>query len=747
MRRLVCLFLLVMVSSCARIMPSVKYARPQESLSYCSLLNVTVPPPAISRKAYLGVYLAPKDLDKPLPACKDSRFVEVAGIVDGSPADRAGLKEGDVILSFDGIPVCMNHEHTVSSFRTMIARQRIGSTVTLEVLRNTQEFSLTAKLTGTPMSNHREAVHEKIMGCGNVASALETSLTSQGLLPAYSKIIDGLYERSNMSHNPGMVSGAYDALQLGELTFMMRHPLASGVVAKELSRELTAPPHKGNGRLTEVVSRAASLIDIKLSPQKPPVEITFPALLRTMSETKGKIDRTLAALTPEEKKLLRESALDPWDDNRWNTIAEVTMKVDRKKLLDAFSPLLAFLTRDNLALLKKDLIKRFGDNKGPVLYEGTTPIGKVIVGGPGPNVYTEDAALILDLGGDDVYLNNAGGDRPGMPVAMVIDWGGNDRYITKDNFSQGAGLMGGGLLIDLGGNDTFLSLDGGQGAGILGLGVLYHGDGNATFNARSYSQGTGRMGIGLILNDGGDDRYICSHHGQGLGLFGGAGILIDERGNDYYQLGGLLPDFRDPQRSYVSMGQGFGKGLRAEKGIVGVPGGIGMLIDGEGNDTYVADYFAQGSSYYYGLGILDDRGGDDQYIAGRYSQGAGIHSSVGVFMDRQGSDHYYASFGVAQGMGHDYGVGFFEDGGGTDWYRGGSLVQGAATNGGLGIFEAGLQGSYLSCADKCQAYGEEKNGMGIVIDTHPAGGANVKKKNGRTDVNIGFSRGSTEEEN
>lgn len=104
-----------------------------------------------------------------------------------------------------------------------------------------------------------------------------------------------------------------------------------------------------------------------------------------------------------------------------------------------------------------------------------------------------------------------------------------------------------------------------------------------------------------------------------------------------------------------------------------MPGGIGMLIDKEGNDTYIADYFTLGASYYYGLGVLDDGAGDDQYLSGRYSQGAGIHSSVGVLIDRKGNDFYY-SFLIRppQGVGHDYGVGYLEDDRGDNRYRVGS---------------------------------------------------------------------------
>ncbi|HUI44644.1 MAG TPA: PDZ domain-containing protein [Nitrospirota bacterium] len=710
-----CLFLAIVLCSCGgRLSLSPKELRPG-TFSYCELLNVPSQPyPVLKPKPYLGIYLASRKLEQAPSTCKENYFVQVAGIINGSPADKAGLKDDDVILSLNNNPVCGDAVRVEPLLKKMIEREKIGSLAVLDILRGDRTLSLSVILEEQPTHEQREAMHPDMGTCPTQTSLLGNALSAQGALPALHAVYDGLYERSNSVHNPGSaLEKKSHPLQLEQVTYLMRHPLEAGEVAKELSRGISEPFE--NEDPAEGVRRAAALLDVSLPSPEKPEEITFPALLHVMEETTRSIDAALSNLTPEEKKLLQDKALDPSDDSQWNRILEVSLKVDRAALFRAFTPLLAFLTRDNLSLLKADLIQRFGGNKGPILYEAMSPIGKVIVGGEGPNVYTEDAALILDLGGDDVYLNNAGGTRPGMPLALVIDWGGNDRYITKENFSQGAGLLGGGFLIDLGGNDTFIARDGSQGAGFWGLGFLYHGDGNGIFSAREFAQGTGQMGIGILVNRKGDDRYLCSYGGQGLGLFGGAGILFDEAGNDFYQLGGLEPDFRDPSASTQSMGQGFGLGERPEKDKDGVPGGVGMLIDSSGDDTYIADYFAQGASYYYGLGILDDRAGNDQYISGRYSQGAGIHSSIGVLLDRAGNDFYYDSFGVGQGMGHDYGVGFFEDDGGEDHYQGGSLVQGAATNGGLGIFIDLTGKREHSFVSEGQAYVEGDKGIGISI--------------------------------
>jgi len=714
---LIILVAVPMISCNGRFLSSPHSIPFTESSWYCDLLYMPSRPyPATLPKAFLGIYLSSKNVELSGFSCKEDTFVQVAGVIDRTPAEEAGLKEGDVILSVNGEPTCGTGENVITTFRAILEKQPIDSIVKLDVMRNNQRLNMTARLLAMPIHEQKEATHHEVSQCPEHHSMLDNALHAHDAHTRYAKTMAGLYEKSNAVHNPGSTyENKSHPLQLSEVTYMMRHPLSAGEVARELAQKFVTPLDEKDWSVSSLMHEAARLIDLEFRPTEKPVEINFPALLRIMEETKNNVERALSNLTPEEKTVVQEKALNPWDDNTWNDILRISMKVNRAELLEAFSPLLSFLAHNNLLLLKNDLIRRFGQNSGPVLYEAMTSMGKVIVGGPGPNVYKEDAALILDLGGDDLYLNNAGGTRPGMPVALVIDWGGNDRYVSRENFSQGAGLLGGGFLIDMGGDDTFVSLDGSQGSGFWGVGVLYHGEGNSTYTARSYCQGVGQMGIGLLLDRRGDDRYHCMYSGQGLGLFGGAGILIDEGGNDFYHLEGLKPDFRDPLRSTVSMGQGFGEGIRPEKGIQGVPGGIGILIDEMGDDTYVADYFAQGASYYYGLGILDDRDGNDRYISGRYAQGAGIHSSVGVLLDRKGDDFYYSSVGVAQGMGHDFGVGYLEDDEGKDQYWGGMLVQGAATNGSMGIF-IDLEGNDQRVGlSKGQGYSEGENSLGIMM--------------------------------
>lgn len=692
------------------------------SSSYCSLLHVSAPLRETAKpKPFLGITFGPKDVGRTISLCKrSSAFLEVAGVVSGTPAAEAGLKEGDIILSFNGSPVCRDNGDAGDAFRDTIARQRIGSVAHLEILRGDQRLTVSARLAEMRVHEQPEASAHGPARCpAGSQSSLQEALLREGALSAFGGIRTGLRDASNMVHNIAWFShGPYNPFQLREFTYLIRHPLEEGEAARQVTDGLIAV-HNGIPETDLVLRRAARLLDVSLSEESRDQDITFPALIDAMKMVKNKVGRFFGGLTPRERAMLREMALNPWNDSRWNEMVQVSSGMDLSGLIDCFSPLLPFLSKTALEHLGKDVTNRFGHKRGPILFEADTPVGKVIVGGPGPNTYREDAALILELGGDDIYLNNAGGSRPGLPVSVVVDWSGNDFYATKENFSQGAGLLGGGFLFDLSGDDVFDSLDASQGAGFFGMGILYHGDGRAVFKARTYSQGVGEMGMGIIRNGDGETRYLCGGVGQALGLFKGLGMLLDEKGDDYYQLGGLQPDFRDPEKSTVSMGQGFGRGLRPEGEKYGVSGGIGILIDGKGDDVYNADYFAQGASYYYGTGILDDMAGNDRYVAGRYAQGAGIHSSVGILIDRAGNDFYYSSFGVSQGMGHDYGVGYLADQQGDDRYMAGTLSQGTATRGGIGILVDDKGADSFMCGAECQAFARDEKCMGILADGQP----------------------------
>lgn len=705
--------------------------------SYCRLLHLSQrPEPKTAPTSFLGIYLSTQEAPAAVPACAGRYLITAAGIVRGSPAQEAGILSDDNIISVNGKEVCGEKETLPAAFRKTIEEFPIGTAVVLTILHGDTQQDITVTLAQRPTQRQPEASYRYGSLCGE-RSLLEETIHAREHADELDNLSTGLYEMSNVVLNPGTPAEKdKNPLKTAAMTYLMRHPDSAGIAARDISDAVSASMHKADA-LSSVFREAVRLIDAAPAADRAPEGITFPDLLGLLEQTRLRVDKVFEPLSTKDREALMSAAFEPWEDEQWNTLFEQSLLVNRQELFNAFMPLIAALNTNAIDQLKKDAAQRFADKTEPILYDATTPFGRVIVGGPGPNTYQHDAALILDLGGDDLYLNNAGGTREGMPVALVIDWEGNDRYISRQPFSQGAGLFGGGILIDLGGDDTFTALDGSQGTGIFGIGMLSHGSGSSVFQARGFSQAAARMGVGLLTNGTGNSVYACSRFCQGLGLYGGAGVMIDDGGDDRYQLGGLKPDFRDPEKATDSLGQGFGFGIRDDKGGANAAGGVGILIEHGGNDVYIGDYFAQGAAYFFGLGILDDRGGNDRYIAGRYSQGAGIHSAVGVMLDRSGDDSYYSSVGVGQGMGHDYGIGFLEDDHGNDSYWGGSLVQGAATRGSIGIlFDQGGNDSYSSSAQG-QAYGEN-GGMGVMINT-PPGKDSVSRQTESDMIRIGVA--------
>jgi hypothetical protein len=321
--------------------------------------------------------------------------------------------------------------------------------------------------------------------------------------------------------------------------------------------------------------------------------------------------------------------------------------------------------------------------RGDIIFSYDTPLGKIIIGGKGTTYYTNiRALLILDLGGDDEYHNITASPsfNPFTTFStVIIDMNGNDLYTGDEGYAQGSGVFGFNCLIDQAGNDTYLSHDFSQGSGLFGVGILYDSKGNDRYRSDVFGQGSGSFGCGLLCDLDGNDSYYANLYSQGFGFVGGAGFLIDAAGNDTFFVGDTYPDYREPEFGFDSFSQGCGLGDRYF-----ASGGIGLLWDQKGNDSYRGNYFSQGSSYWFALGLLLDGGGNDTYKARRYSQGTGTHHTIGALLDTNGNDRY-VSWGVSQGCGYDFSQGLLFDGDGNDIYRADWFSQGTSGISGIGI--------------------------------------------------------------
>jgi hypothetical protein len=318
-----------------------------------------------------------------------------------------------------------------------------------------------------------------------------------------------------------------------------------------------------------------------------------------------------------------------------------------------------------------------------------TPLGRVVVLGTGDDaldVGTEGAWLVVDLGGSDRYAGSVAASSPTRPIGALLDLAGDDVYEAKDR-AQGAGSLGVGVLLDVQGRDTYrLAGTLGQGAGLFGLGVLADLAGDDVYEAAYSAQGCGFFGVGTLLDAAGADSYRLFSDGQGFGGVSGVGVLADRSGNDRYEavvdakVTGR-PSYHTEGKVTVSNAQGCGMGRRGD-GSDGHSwaGGVGCLLDVEGNDRYEGANWVQGCGYWFGTGLVWDGAGDDEFLANGWASGSGAHFCLGCVVDESGNDLHRVTQGWGPGYGHDFTVGLCVDGAGNDRYEAGHSGLGWSIN-------------------------------------------------------------------
>ena len=187
--------------------------------------------------------------------------------------------------------------------------------------------------------------------------------------------------------------------------------------------------------------------------------------------------------------------------------------------------------------------------------------------------------------------------------------------------------------------------------------------------------------VSVCIDLSGNDAYESTERGaQGSGILG-IGILIDHEGDDTY----------------------IGKEWCQGTGFFG----IGLIKDIKGNDTYRGRAFCQGAGLF-GRGYLLEISGDDRYEGDCKVQGVGLAGGIGAIFEEEGSDQYYAKgltptgYGTSgifdswsQGCGMGFrtlasgGIGMVIDGGGSDRMEAGNFSQGGGYYYGMGIVSAG----------------------------------------------------------
>ena len=604
----------------------------------------------------------------------------------------------------------------------------------------------------------------------NIAAAADTvSRALDDALMAIAMTRDDLHFRTDYADAP-------DSFRLTVADSLLEHPLHTEPYVRGLADDVSSP--LGTAELVVV---AAKELDLTVWPEECPgigpegadaLGVLLPAFARAREE----IAHAFAGLTDEERAflvehapvLLEEEEFDPEKpiDVREQEADEAEALGDRLLVIAgavdferiaAAGAIVAEAVDASLAVAS-DLRDqhgpatggdRYSERLGPesiawgdVIEVRQTEQGIVVIGGTGTTYYGRGAALIIDLGGNDVYdcradadrpigavtrsstgrpadadrpldgsdrMHPVGGAVPSDPIAVVIDLEGDDVYLGGHH-CFGSGFMGVGIVADLAGDDRYVAGSFSLGSGLFGVGVLRDAAGHDTYEGDTCVQGAGAFGIGILLDEDGNDTYRAAVFSQAFGFVKGFGLLDDLSGNDSYYAGGKYTDEIRYFDHSISLSQGFGFGWRPD-----ASGGIGMLVDGAGNDVYVSDIFGQGSSYWFSVGGLVDVAGNDQYISYQYAQGAGTHITVAALIDYEGDDNY-VSKGVSQGCGHDLAIGILHDLAGDDNYTCHDLSQAAGNANGIGLLidDAGNDAYTLRDRNNTHGYGNLRRDYGSI---------------------------------
>ena len=426
----------------------------------------------------------------------------------------------------------------------------------------------------------------------------------------------------------------------------------------------------------------------------------------------ARVFEELIIFTPEPTgSIEEEKAYERKYDSLVNYLSQYAKEIDYKSIFGAALTLLWALDDFSVTNIQLPNNRMNVDGvSGSLLYYKETDFGRVVIGDSGNNTYSGEFAVIIDLGGNDVYNM---GEQKGC-IQLVIDEAGDDNYQGGD-YSIACGRFGVSMIIDNEGDDKYEAQNFSLGAGVFGIGILIDHAGNDRYFGDTFTQGAGGFGIGILRDDEGNDTYEGALYAQGFASTYGVGILGDGEGNDHYLIREKYLDEIRYLDHYLSMSQGFSIGFRPD-----LSAGIGLLLESGGNDYYVCDIFGQGASYWYGLGAIVEKGGNDNYVAYQYAQGSGTHVALGLLIDETGDDNYVAK-GVSQGCGHDLSLGLLFDQQGSDTYAAFDLSQGAGNANGIGILidEAGDDAYVVKELHNTQGYGDfrrEYGSIGLLMD-------------------------------
>ncbi|HEX9020619.1 MAG TPA: DegQ family serine endoprotease [Nitrospirota bacterium] len=113
---------------------------------------------------------------------KDLKGALVSGVMKGSPAEKAGIKQGDVILQYNGKDI-----EDTGHLRNMVSQTPIGTSVKVRLFRNKKELDLEVAIAELPKKLAETSAREEEQGESNEESNALAGLVVRELTPDLAK--------------------------------------------------------------------------------------------------------------------------------------------------------------------------------------------------------------------------------------------------------------------------------------------------------------------------------------------------------------------------------------------------------------------------------------------------------------------------------------------------------------------------------------------------------------------------------
>jgi rhodanese-related sulfurtransferase len=602
----------------------------------------------------------------------------VRSVFPGGPAARI-LRTGDLITHVAGVALTSERVRTVryrdlfpAKGKVEIAWRRAGAKQVASLLLDERGKVGSVPEVVLPL-DLRQRFSAVVVGHILRAGAADRAAWKPTALPAVAAVHDGLAAHLGSWPQTADIPASRDVLVQAQLA-LVRAASAFGVALSDRGLPLDRgwedePPVKSHDDLIDRLMRFVPRARVAAGRTTPAVSAARLAETIVLHDLEG-----LAPGVIEHAKRYRQSDWSEPIALAHEGLARIADAAALFRVVSAARPKKAAAPRPSAAPIRPPGVE------GSIVAWRSTPHGPIVIGGPGANRYRGHFAAIVDVGGDDEYL-----DMPTPGPSLLVDLAGHDVYRLAKPSGEIGGVQ---LWYDAAGDDRYETTSFGLGGAFHGVQLLLDQQGNDEYTARSLSLGAAMFGIGILIDGGGDDRYRAARAAMGFGGPYGFGLLIDTAGRDTYTAtsAARLPHPR------ASMLQGCGMGIRGLSF-----GGLGMLIDRAGSDRYEADEYAQGVGYVGGVGVLLDTAGADHYRGAKFVQAAGVHGGIGILRDTAGDDRYELTGLQGQAAAWDLGVAFLEDGGGRDVFQAVKRAQAFAANNGIAVLRLKGSEQRLAC--------------------------------------------------